>query len=111
MRALRSGTQEHRRLTGRDPVFLGPGSRASRSAGMTIMALPVRLSRAQILAGERAADQPDRCIATVERGEGAEARPLALAEQHLVERLEPVAQRLAAVRVARGMDLDRKSGA
>src|ERR1044071_789567 len=41
---------------------------------------------------ERLADQRRGLLAPVERDEGAEARPLVLAQQHFIERLEPGAQ-------------------
>ena len=47
-----------------------------------------------------AVDQRHRFLDPVDRDETAEARPLAGPQQHLVDRLEPVAQRLEAVRVA-----------
>src|SRR5688500_5144747 len=42
--------------------------------------------------GERLADQLRRLLAPIERDEGTKARPLVLAQQHFVERLEPRAQ-------------------
>ena len=53
---------------------------------------------------EAGVDQRDRLGDAVDRDEAAEARPLGLAEQHLVERAEPGAQRLEAVLVADGVD-------
>src|SRR5262249_62397162 len=40
-------------------------------------------------AGERAVDQRDRVVEAVDRHERAETRPLLLAEQHLIEQIEP----------------------
>src|SRR5690554_4777353 len=54
---------------------------------------------------QRLSDQRARLLDAVKLDEGTEARPLRLAEQHLVERREPIAQRLEAVRLADGVDL------
>ena len=56
------------------------------------------------LAREAGVDQGDRLGDAVERDEAAEARALLLAEEHLVDRGEPVAERLEAVVVADGED-------
>ena len=72
------------------------------------IATATSLSRrlAEILAGQRALDQAHDIVAAVELDEGAHARALLAAQQHLVERLEPLAQLgLGEVALARLVDL------
>src|SRR5665213_1726645 len=57
------------------------------------------------LAGQGALDQGNGLGKPEDGGEGAEAWPLALAQQHLVKRLEPGPERLEAGVLARGIDL------
>src|ERR1043165_3522892 len=61
---------------------------------------------AEVFASERALDQAHDVVAAVELDEGAHARALLAAQQHLVERLEPLAQLfLGEVALARLVDL------
>ena len=63
------------------------------------------LRAGQALALQHRVDQREAFFQSVERHEGAHARALFLAQQDLVERLEPVAQVLVAVVLADGIDL------
>src|SRR5690242_15031393 len=73
-------------------------------AGWTRKARLRRL--AEIFAGERPLDQAHDVVATVELDEGAHARALLAAQQHLVKGLEPLAQLfLGEVALARLVDL------
>src|SRR5579883_3450095 len=67
-------------------------TRGAEGDGVGAMASAIPLRRAQILAGQRAPHEVDRLGHAVQGHEGAHARALALAEQHLVEPLDPVAQ-------------------
>src|SRR3546814_16588112 len=61
--------------------------------------------RRQVFTVQRLVDQRHRLGDAVERHERAEARPLRLAEQHLVQCLEPIAQVLEGVALADLIDL------
>src|SRR5580704_4261953 len=63
----------------------------TRCRGSSAMA-PSSGGFAQILAGQHTLDQAHDIVAAVELDEGAHARPLLGAQQHLIERLEPLAQ-------------------
>src|SRR3569833_4006601 len=62
------------------------------------------LRRLHQLAGQRGFDELAGFVDAVEGDERAEARALIGAKQHLIDRAEPVAQRIEAVRVADRID-------
>src|SRR5580704_2693041 len=63
----------------------------TRCRGSSAMA-PSSGGFSQILASQRALDQVHDIVAAVELDEGTHARALLAAQQHLIERLEPLAQ-------------------
>src|SRR5262245_58076264 len=62
-----------------------------RAMEATVIARKNQMASARLRAArQRAVDHVDRVLDAVDRDEGTEARSLLLAEQHLVEHVEPV---------------------